>query len=133
MIDQSRLDRDLFKLGIDYMTFSNVIAMTPRVYRSADGEWKVKHEFSILNPANLEEEIDYIFTSTVDIIVSLYTNRASSRQMPLELYKIKLKREGVPVYKKADREAVVVGRSPSGVGWLNTDFKVQGLNDSDWY
>jgi len=74
VLDHNHLDQDLLKYSVDNTTFWNIWRLTPEVYKTKDNQWVVKYDFDKLENETLQDKIEYIFNSTVDIILSIHTN-----------------------------------------------------------
>lgn len=46
---------------------------------------------------------------------------------------LNLAQEDIPVYKKADKNSQVVGRTPAGMTQIDTDYRVEGLSGDGPY
>ena len=133
VIDHSKLDHELLKHGVDNTSFWNIWRLTPDVYRNEDKSWVVKNDFDLLEPEILKDEIEYIFSTTVDIVFSIHSKRAATRSSSYRPYYIELKEEEVPVYSKADKSSDVSSTVPKEITKLDCDYSIQGLNNNGVY
>ena len=132
--DHSRIDQELLKQGVDTMGFWNIYRLTPGVYRaSSDDEWIVKYDFGKLDPEGLRDKADYVFATTLDIALALHTSKRALRYQNHSPYELKLAREEVPVYEKADKTSKQVGTTAAGKVTIETSFRVQGLQGDGEY
>lgn len=131
--DHSSLDQELLKYSVDNTAFWNIWRLTPKVYRTQDKTWIVKHDFDKLEKEILEDKIEYIFSTTVDILFAIHTKNKSVRTSEYSNCFLELNTENVPVYEKADEQSNVVGITPAGVTKLDCDFYVTGLDGSGPY
>ncbi len=132
--DHSRIDQDLLTQGVDPTDFWNIWRLTPEVYRAkASDAWVVKHEFSKLDGHVLSDKIEYIFSTAIDVVLAIHTNRKTIQTSAYGSYYVNLAREGVPVYEKADNSSTVVGTTPPGMAKIGTDYRVLGLGGSTVY
>ena len=133
--DRTDFDRELLILSVDIISFWNVWRLTPKVYRTKDKCWIVKHEFDKLNEENLKDNIEYIFNTTIDIILSICIKQKSIKRTSGKIYILELKEEEVPVYKKADVTSEIVARTPKGVTKLVCNYHVNGIQGDGpyWY
>lgn len=131
--DHSRIDQDLLKEGGDTTAFWNVWRLTPEVYRSEDKQWVVKHDFGKLDAATLADSAEYVFSTVVDIALAMQTSRKAVRWKQHGRYFVKLAREGVPIYEKADVGSKVTATTPKGMTQIDTDYRVSGLKGDGPY
>lgn len=131
--DHSDLNQELLTQGIDNTAFWNVWRLTPQVYKNEDGKWIVKYEFAKLDGDVLRDKIEYIFSTTVDIVLSIHSTRSASEYLKHQSYNLELKQENVPVFEKADKSSKVVSMTPPGMLNINTVFRVEGLQGDGPY
>lgn len=133
--DHSRINEELLTSGADPTEFWNVWRLTPALFRDGAGNWVVKHDFDKLDSAVLADKAEYIFATTVDVLLSLHANRRKTKTSEYSSYFVELKNDNVPVLEKADVNSKVVGHSPAGLLKMDTDFRVLGLNGDGpyWY
>ena len=133
VLDHAHVDQELLKQGADPTCFWNIWRLTPEVYKMVEGTWLVKHDFGKLEPSTLGENAEYVFSSTVDLLLAIHTARRAVRWRNHNKYYIELAREGVPVYLKADRHSQVSHTTPERLTRLDTDYRIAGLNDEGPY
>lgn len=133
--DHSRIDQELLTSGADTTGFWNIWRLTPEVFLDGAGNWVVKHDFDKLDAAVLADKAEYIFSTTVDVLLSLHANRRKTKTSGYNSYFVELKSDNVPVLEKADVNSKVVGYTPPGLLKIDTDFRVVGLNGDGpyWY
>ncbi|MBU6391552.1 MAG: hypothetical protein KGJ87_07965 [Planctomycetota bacterium] len=131
--DHSDLDQKLLKYAVDNTAFWNVWRLTPKVYRTKNKEWIVKYDFEKLDTETLKANIEYIFNTTVDIIIAIHSKKESIKQSTYQRYSVELKQEEVPVYEKADINSRVIGRTPKGLTQMDCDFRVPGFRGDGPY
>jgi hypothetical protein len=131
--DYIRLDQKLLTDGVDNTSFWNIYRLTPDVFRKSNGEWVVKWEFNKLTSELLDDQIEYIFNTSVDIIFSIHAKRKSIKTSNRVWFNIKLKREEVPVYEKADANSKIVQTTPAGLIEIESDFMVEGIDGGGPY
>jgi hypothetical protein len=131
--DHNRIEQDLLLSGADATAFWNIWRLTPEVYRDKDGSWFVKHEFDKLDDKVLVDKAEYIFSTTVDLLLSIHTNRRKTKNKEFGSYFVKLKHDKVPVYEKADINSKLVGNTPDGLLKIDTNFRINGLSDEGPY
>lgn len=131
--DHSSLDQRLLKEGADNTAYWNVWRLTPEVYRKKDGKWIVKEEFGKLDDSVLHDRIDYIFSATLDVVLSIHRTWQATKWIDRGKFYMDLKQENVPVYEKADKNSNVKTHTPAGVTRLDTDYRIEGLNDDGPY
>jgi len=76
--DHNRIDQGLLTHGVENTDFWNVWRLTPDVYRNKDGTWIVKHDFDKLDPKVLEAKVEYIFSTTIDVILAIHSHLAQN-------------------------------------------------------
>lgn len=133
VIHHSDLEHELLKYGVDNTAYWNVWRLTPEVYRDDNREWIVKRVFEKLDNEVLREQIEYIFNTTVDVVFTIHSKRASTKSSSYGRYYIELKAEEVSVFEKADRASRVTGKVPRGLTRIDTDFSVRGLKGDGTY
>ena len=131
--DHSSVNEELLTLGADNTAYWNVWRLTPEVYKTSDGAWVIKNDFSKLDENVLADKIEYIFSATLDVVLSIHRTRQATKWAERKNYYLELTQEGVPVYKKADKKSDVVGETPAGVLRIDTDYYVDGLNGDGVY
>ncbi len=132
--DHNVLDQKLMKQGVDTTAYWNVFRLTPEVYRTKDKRWIVKEDLAKLAPDHLAGNIDYIFSATLDIILSIHRTRQSTKHMAHGSFFLELTQENVPVYKKADKTSEITGHTPPGMTRMDTDYRIEGLaGDGDYW
>lgn len=133
VIDHSHLDHELLKNGVDNTSFWNVWRLTPDVYQNEDKSWVIKDDFALREPDVLKEEIEYIFSTTIDIIFSIHSKRATTRTKSYRKYYIDLVDEEIPVYSKADKSSEVSATVPKEMTKVDCNYNVEGLNGDGLY
>ena len=133
VIDHSDLDNELIKYGVDNTTYWNVWRLTPEVYRNTQKQWIIKNEFDKLDVDILKDQIEYIFSATVDIVFTIHTKRAGTRSRSYGRHYIELKQEEVHIYEKADKTSKISYTTPKGVTKVDSDYSVEGLNNDGLY
>ncbi len=131
--DHSSINQKLLTQGADNTAYWNVWRLTPEVYRTKDGNWIVKHEFGKLDPKVLADKIDYVFSGTLDVVLSIHRTRQAKKWADHGKYYLELKHEGVPVYEKADKNSKVDSHTPAGMMKMDTDYRVDGLKGDGPY
>ncbi len=127
--DHSRIDQELLKQRVDTTDFWNIWRLTPEVYRTRkEGNWIIKHDFDKLDPRILSDKIEYILTTTINIMLCIHTVRKSIRTSDYGNYYLELNKEGVPVYEKADVTSNIVGYTPPEMKRIDTDYRVTGFD-----
>lgn len=133
VLDHNNVDQDLLKQGVDITAFWNIWRLTPEVYRATDKHWEVKHDFDKLNEELLADKADYVFSTTIDIMLAIHTTKKAVKLQDRVRHHVTLVRENVTVYKKADAKSEVFGTTPLGMTLIGTDFRVTGLEGDGPY
>ena len=129
MIDYPRLEKDLLVAGIDSTIFVNVMRLTTPVYRSSrKAEWVVKREFSLVHSDVVKDSAEYVFPNTVAAILALHQNQIKTKWAARKSYVVRLARDEVPVYAKADRTSELEGHIEKGVRAVSCQFSVGGFD-----
>lgn len=131
--DLSSVNEKLLTQGADNTAYWNVWRLTPEVYKPKDGAWVVKHEFSKLDEKVLADKIEYIFSATLDVVLSIHRTSQATKWAERKNYYLELTQEDVPVFKKADKDSEETGRTPAGMTRIDTDYRVEGLNGDGTY
>ncbi|MCX5849481.1 MAG: hypothetical protein NTW65_08525 [Deltaproteobacteria bacterium] len=130
VIDHSRMDQELLIQRVDPTDYWNIWRLTPEVYRNKDTkEWIVKYDFDKLDDRILCNKIEYIFSTTIDIVLGIHANRKNIRTSDYGKYFLTLAKENVPVYAKADNNSEIVGYTPTEMTQIDTDYRVEGFDD----
>lgn len=133
VFDHSHLDQRLLTLSINNAAFWNVWRLTPEVYRKKSGDWVVKHELDKLEVQTLENNIEYIFNTTADIILSVHTNKKNIKTKSYFSFKVDLVIDQIDVYEKADKDSKVIGKTPEGIFELKCSYHIEGLKEDGPY
>ncbi len=133
VLDHGSVDSELLKTGVNPTDFWNLWRLTPEVYRSKDGTWYVKREFSKLDPAILAEVANYVFSTALDIILARQTNRRATRWNPSTSHFLDLAKRGLPIHEKADRTSRILMNLPVDLERVHVDYVVDGLRNDGLY
>lgn len=133
VLDHSKLDQDLMKDGVDPTAYWNIWRLTPEIYQTPDKQWVIKEDFDKLDAKFLEDKIEYIFSTSVDVVLGLHTARKAVKSGGSGRYFLELSRDGVPVFESADKTSKVVATSPPGLVRVDTDYRVLGLKGDSIY
>jgi hypothetical protein len=68
-----------------------------------------EHDFDKLNEDLLADKADYVFSTTIDIMIAIHTSKKAVKLQDRGRYQVNLARENVPVYKKVDNKSEVFG------------------------
>ncbi|MBY6205631.1 hypothetical protein [Halomonas denitrificans] len=131
--DHARVNEHLLISGADNTAFWNVWRLTPEVFKRKNGNWVVKYDLAKLDAKVLTEKIEYIFSATLDVVLSLHRTWQATQSGHHERFYLDLSREEVPVYAKADATSEVSAITPPGVTRLDTDYWVEGLKGDGPY
>lgn len=133
VIDHSHLDSELVKYSIDNTMFWNVWRLTPEVYKSPYKTWVIKNDFNKIDDKILEDKIEYIFSSTVDMILAIHVVRNNIKTQEHNKFYLELKEDKVPILSKATSDAEVIDTTPEGLLKLDCDYCIDGLDGSGPY
>jgi hypothetical protein len=131
--DHSSVNEKLLTQGADNTAYWNVWRLTPEVYKTKDGKWVVKHDFGKLDKTVLSDKIDYIFSATLDVVLSIHRTWQATKWADRRRYYLDLTQENVPIYKKADKDSEVTNHTPLGMTRIDTDYQIDGLNGDGPY
>lgn len=131
--DHASVNEQLLTQGVDNTAYWNVWRLTPEVYRRRDEGWVVKHDFGKLDTNILRDRIEYIFSATLDVVLSIHRTSQATQWNQSGHYYIDLTQESVPIYKKADKDSEVAGTTFEGMTRIDTDYRVDGLNGDGPY
>lgn len=131
--DHSSVNEKLLTQGVDNTAYWNIWRLTPALYKKKDGTWVIKREFSKVDKKVLSDKIEYIFSATLDVVLSIHRTKQDTKWVDLKNYYLDLNQEHVPLYKKADINSEETGRTPAGLTRIDTHYSVEGLNDDDTY
>jgi hypothetical protein len=133
VLDHSSVNELLLTQGADNTAYWNVWRLTPEVFRSRRGDWVVKHHFGKLDLNTLKDSIDYIFSATLDVVLSIHRTQTFYKAPVRASYYVDLNQENAPVYSKADKSSPLAGYSPVGVTRIDTDYRIDGLKGDGTY
>lgn len=131
--DKSSLDQKLLKYAVDNTSFQNLYRLTPEVFKNEDNQWIIKQDFDKLEGELLKDKIEYIFSTTVDIIFSIHSKKEAIKTSDYRKYQIELNQEEIPIYEKAGINSKLVGHTPPGVQCLDCNIYVTGLKNDGLY
>lgn len=131
--DHDNLNQKLLAKGVDNTAYWNVWRLTPEVYKTKAGKWVVKHEFVKLDKKLLTDKIDYVFSATLDIVLSIHRTWQATKWADSGVYYLNLTQEEVPIYEKADQSSRVSAHTPAAMTRINTDYRVDGLSGDGPY
>ncbi len=134
VFDHSHLEHELLTQGVLVSDFWNIWRLTPSMFRDPNKQWVVKDDFDKLDEKVLDDNIDYIFSKTIEIVLSLHAARrrimwSSSGTK----WFIKLNQEKVPLHEKADENSSIVEYTPEGLCKVHVSFSIRGINDDSEY
>lgn len=132
VLDHGALDQDLLKYSVDSTSFWNVWRLTPEVWRDQENNWYIKRDFDKLEEPHIRDKIEYIYSTTIDIIFSIHIKKASIKTQDYHNYIVNLVDADVPVYEKADRNNIV-GIILKGTGKVDCNYSVEGFNRDGAY
>ena len=134
VIDHDRIDQELLTQGVETTDFWNIWRLTPAVYRSRkEEEWVIRYDFNKLDSHILSDKAEYIFSTTIDVILAIHANRKNIRTSGYGSYELELAKENVRVYEKADVNSIVIGHTPPGMVKIDTNFRITGFDGSGIY
>jgi hypothetical protein len=129
VLDHNDLELDLMKSAMDIVSFWNVWRLTPEVYRADQNKgWVVKRDFAKLEQEGIKERAEYVLDTTINLLVSADQRIAATRSLDKRRYYVDLRRDQIPVYKKADKTSEIVTTTPPGLKRLDVDFSIAALN-----
>lgn len=131
VIDHTHLEMELLKYSIDQAMFWNIWRLTPNLYMFRNRDWAVKGDFELLSEEHLNEHIQYIFDSSIQIIYQLQSYKDNIRSKSNKYYCCYTKGENIPIYERADENSEVTYVIPEENTKLNTNYYVDGLNGKD--
>lgn len=129
----SSVNEQLLTQGVDNTAYWNLWRLTPALYKKKDGTWVIKREFSKVDKNLLSSKIEYIFSATLDVVLSIHRTKQDTKWVDPKNYYLELKQEHVPLYKKADKNSEETGRTLAGMTRIDTNYNVEGLNGDGTY
>jgi hypothetical protein len=136
VLDHANLERDLLAKGIDPTVFWNIWRLCPEVYRyKKQVDWLVKFDFDKFEASDAKERATYVIEHAIEIVLQKHIKGRAERLLnrKTNTFAVSLKKEGVPVYRKADRTTPAIGTTPSGVTKLMTMYSSPGLKGDGTY
>ncbi len=139
VLDHDLVERELTTSGIDHSSFWNVRRLTPQVFRdnygvAAEEKWVVKNDLYVLGNDGIAERASYVLETTIDIVLAKHLYQRKLRVTPRDIdFVVKLKREEVSLYQKADRTSSVAATTPKGLWELTVTSSCDGLRGDATY
>jgi len=131
VFDHHNFEMELMKSGMDSISLWNVLRLTPDVYRAVqNNSWIIKNELVKFEKEGIRDRAEYVLDTTINLIVSADQTLAMHRTPGSRFYSIQLRKDNVPVYKKADAGSEVIKTTPPGLRNLNVDFSIPAMNGS---
>lgn len=130
VLDHSEIELELVKEGIDSVSFWNVWRLTPDIHRSPETkEWVVKNDLEKFDPEGIRERTEYVLDTTISLFLAADQRFLVTKWIEKnKRYFIRLKREQVPIYGKADKTSYEIAKTPIGLRELHVDFSIPALN-----
>lgn len=133
-VRQGSIKDELIEMGIEYLTFRNLMILTPEMYYYKEkNEWVIKEDFTNIREYNRENAY-YCLKNSVNIILKIqrYKNKA------------KRSREGgsgkvisgiqANVYKKASKKSNIMHVLKSTLEYtFLIEFKIKGLDGDSYF
>jgi len=134
VLDHDGLDQELLTQGVNPATFWNICRGTPAVFRyDGSKEWLVKRELNKEASGDTEEHAAYILEQTIDIALRHEDYWRQVRSPGRGYFSVRLKRNGVNVYTKADRGSALSAVTREGLCEIGVTESTVGLNDEGPY
>jgi hypothetical protein len=134
VLDHAAIDAELMKEGVDNTAFWNVRRLTPEVYRHQQKDpWLVKHDLDKRQQEGIAERAAYVLSAVTSMLLARQANRRMMRSHPYGRYDVRLKKRGVVVYDKADKNGPVAGTIPDDIETVMIDYATDGLSDEEVY
>lgn len=129
VLDHNRIDQDLLKQGASPVDFWNLWRLTPNVYRFRETkEWSIQRDFDKFEEKTLADKTEYIFTTTIDLMLAIHSHRKNIKNREYSQYYIELASANTPIYEKADKNSQITMFTPAEVDRLITDYSIPGLD-----
>lgn len=125
--DQIHLHQELSTLKVDGTSFWNLWRLTPDMYRGDDLNWYVKDDFDKLDYRILEDKIQYIYDTTLNIVYSIHKVRNTVQTSKFQRYHVILEKDKAPIYEKAHLGSKVIEYTPEGAHKVDVDYSIVGL------
>lgn len=136
VLDHSKLERELLAKGIDPTVFWNIWRLCPEVYRYKNQpDWLIKYDFDKFEVNDAKERATYVLEHAIQIVLQKHIKVRAERLLnrKTNAFAVNLKKEGVTVYRKADRTTPPVATTPVGVTKLMTMHSSPGLKGDGTY
>ena len=134
--DQKKIKNDLIEMGIEYLTFKNLMILTPKMYYYKEKkEWVLMEDFLSVREYN-KENAYYCLKNSVNIILKIqrYKNKVKrSREGLLSSVKV-ISGIQANVYKKASKKSNIVHVLKSTLEYtFIIEFKIKGLDGDSYF
>jgi hypothetical protein len=134
VLDHDRVDAELLKHGADPTSFSNVLRMTPEMWRDPQTKrWLVRMDRGVAD----RDDAQYVLASTLEITLALHTKRRASRSGANSLAFLGVRAELVSNdarwYPKASRDSGAGERFRAGTKTVGVMYEIEGVSDGARY
>jgi hypothetical protein len=134
VLDHDALDKELLTEGIEPTSFWNIWRGTPQVFRyEGTTQWLVKRELDKEESGATEEHAAYILEQTIDIALRHEEHWRRIRSLGRGKFVVRLKRDGVNIYSKADRSSAISAVTENGLREIGVTESTLGLEDEGPY
>lgn len=132
--DQEKIKNEIIEMGIEYLTFKNLMILTPEMYCYKEkNEWVIMEDFINIREYNRENAY-YCLKNSVNIFLKIqrYKNKAKWSREGGSVKAI----SGIQanIYKKASKKSNIehVLKSTLEYSFL-IEFKIKGLDDDSYF
>ncbi len=129
VLNTTEIDRSLLKYSIDHNTFWNILRLTPKVYKIDENNWAIKRDYKLIEPENLINNINYIFTSTVEIVLKIQEFKSKIKKSDQRIYEMELKGKDIPIFSKASGKSEIIIVLPETVNKIYVEYSTVGLDN----
>ncbi|MCK4376825.1 MAG: hypothetical protein KAV97_01240 [Actinomycetia bacterium] len=133
-VDQKKIKNELIEMGIEYLTFKNLMILTPKMYYYKEkNKWVIMEDFLNIREYNRENAY-YCLKNSVNIILKIqrYKNKAKWSREGGSVKAI----SGIQanVYKKASKKSNIehILKSTLEYSFL-IEFKIKSLDDDSYF
>jgi hypothetical protein len=133
-IHQGRIKDELIEMGIEYLTFRNLMILTPEMYYYKEkNEWVIMEDFKDIREYNRENAY-YCLKNSVNIILKIqrYKNKAKHSREGGRVKAI----SGIQanIYKKASKKSNIENVLKSTLEYtFLIEFKIKGLDGDSYF
>lgn len=134
VFDHAALTNELVASGVDTLAFWNIWRLTPKVYRTNERGWLVRHELAIVTSPDIILNAAYVIDNLISIVLHLEERDSKTRTSRWDLqWQVYKPPRLVPIYSSADRSGPPAAFAPVEWSVIQVTAATVGLRDNETY